>query len=35
MEAHFLDLPIFLATAFYLVSISGFYVVFRNVRPTS
>jgi MFS family permease len=35
LEAGFLDFPIFLATAFYLVSISGFYVVFRNVRPTS
>ncbi len=35
MEAGYLDFPIFLATAFYLVSITGFYVVFRNVRPTS
>ena len=30
-----LDLPILLATAFYLASISGFYLVFRNVHPTT
>ncbi len=30
-----LDVPIFLATAFYAVSVTGFYVVFRNVRPTA
>jgi MFS family permease len=30
-----LDLPIFLATAFYVTSIAGFYVVFRNVHPTT
>lgn len=35
MEAGYLDFPIFLAAAFYLVSITSFYVVFRNVRPTS
>ena len=35
LEMHYLDLPIFLAAAFYLASISGFYLVFRNVRPTT
>ncbi|HYM40597.1 MAG TPA: MFS transporter [Thermoplasmata archaeon] len=35
MEAGLLDLPIFIAAAFYIVSISGFYLVFRSVRPTS
>jgi hypothetical protein len=30
-----LDLPIFLAVGFYLVSISLFYAVFHNVRPTT
>ena len=33
MAAGYLDLPIFLATAFYLASIASFYAVFRNVRP--
>ena len=32
--AGYYDLPILLATAFYLVSIAGFYAVFRNVRTT-
>lgn len=35
MEAGFLDFPIFLTTAFYVASITGFYIVFRNVRPTT
>jgi len=35
MQAGYLDLPILLAAAFYLVSITSFYVVFRNVRPTT
>ncbi len=30
-----LDLPIYLATAFYVASISGLYLVFRNVNPTT
>lgn len=34
MAAGYYDLPIFLATAFYVASISSFYVVFRNVRPS-
>ncbi len=34
MAAGYLDLPIFLATAFYLASIASFYAVFRNVRPS-
>ena len=33
MAAGYLDVPIFLATAFYLASIASFYAVFRNVRP--
>ena len=28
------DLPIYLATSFYVVAIAGFYLVFRTVRPT-
>ena len=35
MALGFLDFPILLATAFYLVSITLFYAVFRNVRPTT
>ncbi len=35
MGLGYLDLPILLATAFYLVSIALFYAVFRRVRPTS
>jgi predicted MFS family arabinose efflux permease len=35
MQQGYLDLPIFLAVGFYVVSISAFYVVFRDVRPTS
>jgi MFS family permease len=35
LGAGLLDVPIYLATAFYVTSISGFYIVFRNVRPTS
>ncbi len=35
MQAGYLDLPILLATAFYLASITGFYAVFRNVRPSA
>ena len=35
LGAGLLDVPIFLATAFYVASITGFYIVFRNVRPTS
>ncbi|TLZ43506.1 MAG: MFS transporter [Methanobacteriota archaeon] len=34
MESGQLDLPIFLATIFYVLSISGFYTVFRRVTPT-
>jgi predicted MFS family arabinose efflux permease len=34
MGAGYYDLPIFLATAFYVASISSFFVVFRNVRPS-
>jgi len=34
MGAGYFDIPIFLATAFYVASISSFYVVFRNVRPS-
>jgi len=29
------DLPIFLATSFYVVAIAGFYTVFRNVTPST
>ena len=29
------DLPIFLATFFYVIAIAGFYAVFRNVTPTT
>ena len=35
MAAGLYDVPIFLATAFYLASISGFYTVFRRVTPTT
>ncbi len=35
LGAGLLDVPIYLATAFYVTSITGFYLVFRNVRPTS
>jgi predicted MFS family arabinose efflux permease len=35
MAAGSYDIPIFLATAFYLASISGFYTVFRRVTPTT
>ena len=35
MGAALLDVPILLATAFYLASITLFYTVFRNVRPTT
>lgn len=35
MQAGYLDLPIFLAAAFYLVAITGIYAVFRNVQPTT
>ena len=34
MGAGYYDLPVFLATAFYVASISSFFVVFRNVRPS-
>ena len=34
MAAGYYDLPIFLATAFYVASISLFFTVFRNVRPS-
>jgi len=34
MASGYLDVPIFLATAFYLASIAFFYAVFRNVRPS-
>src|SRR5712691_9765408 len=34
MAAGYLDIPIFMATAFYLASIALFYVVFRNVQPS-
>src|SRR5256712_59526 len=34
MAGGYLDIPIFLATAFYLASISSFYIVFRNVPPS-
>src|SRR2546422_855747 len=34
MAGGYLDIPIFLATAFYLASISSFYIVFRDVRPS-
>ncbi len=34
MQMGLFDVPILLATGFYLASISGFYVVFRNVKPT-
>src|SRR2546428_472511 len=34
MAGGYYDIPIFLATAFYVASISSFYVVFRNVRPS-
>ncbi len=35
MGAGYYDLPIFLATAFYVSSIASFFVVFRNVKPTT
>jgi len=35
MQAGNYDLPIFLAAMFYAVSITGFYVVFRNVTPST
>ena len=35
MQAGYLDLPILLATAFYVASISAFYMVFRDVRPSN
>ncbi len=35
LQAGYLDLPIYLATSFYLMSIGGFYLVFRNVRPSN
>lgn len=35
MQAGHLDLPIFLAALFYIVSITGFYTVFRNVTPSA
>ncbi len=35
LGAGFYELPIFLATAFYVASISGFYTVFRRVVPTT
>jgi len=35
MQAGNFDLPIFLATAFYAAFVSGFYAVFRNVKPTT
>lgn len=34
MQSGNYDLPILLAALFYLVSITGFYAVFRNVRPS-
>jgi len=34
MAGGYYDIPIFLATAFYVASISTFYLVFRNVRPS-
>ncbi len=34
MAGGFYDIPIFLATAFYVASIASFYVVFRSVRPS-
>ncbi len=34
MAGGYYDIPIFLATAFYVASIASFYVVFRNVRPS-
>src|SRR5207249_3586730 len=34
MAAGYLDIPIFLATAFYLASIASFYVVFRREQPS-
>src|SRR5713226_219629 len=34
MAAGYLDIPIFLATAFYLASIASFYAVFRNLKPS-
>lgn len=35
MQAGNYDLPIFLAALFYLVAITGFYTVFRNVTPST
>ena len=35
MDSGQYDLPIFLATFFYVVSITGFYTVFRNVTPST
>jgi MFS family permease len=35
LGAGYYDIPIFLATAFYVASISGFYVVFRRVAPAT
>jgi len=34
MAGGYYDIPIFLATAFYVASIASFYVVFHNVRPS-
>src|SRR2546425_1542196 len=34
MAGGYLDIPIFLATAFYLASIASFYAVFRNIRAS-
>ena len=32
MAGVYFDIPIFLATAFYVASIASFYAVFRNVQ---
>src|SRR2546427_12796142 len=34
MAGGYYDIPIFLATAFYVASIASFYVVFHTVRPS-
>src|SRR5436189_2725408 len=34
MAGGYYDIPIFLATAFYVASIASFYVVFRNAQPS-
>jgi len=34
MAGGYYDIPIFLATAFYLASIASFYLVFHHVRPS-